>query len=128
MATVSRPAGARHVVGRVEDLPPGQSMEVKVGGRSIAVFNDEGRLHALRNVCPHHGAPLCSGQVSGIMLPSDPHEYHYSGSVSEHRVVKCPWHGYEFRLADGCAVVRPETMRVKRYPVEIEGDEIALYV
>ena len=33
-------------------------------GRSIGVFNVQGQYYALRNQCPHQGAPLCRGKVS----------------------------------------------------------------
>jgi 3-phenylpropionate/trans-cinnamate dioxygenase ferredoxin subunit len=66
MATASKPL-AKHVICAAEELPADTCREVEVRGRSIAVFNDGGRLHAMRNVCPHHGAPLCRGRVSGYM-------------------------------------------------------------
>jgi nitrite reductase (NADH) small subunit len=123
----SAPSGRRHVIDTVAGLPPGSHRVVEVGGRSIGVFNDDGRLHAVRNVCPHHGAPLCRGKVSGRMLPSAPHVYEYSPDAGE-RVLRCPWHGFEFRLADGRSITDPERMRVKTYRVEVEGDEIVLYI
>ena len=57
----------RHVVAQAEQLPPGSSLIVELGGRSIGVFNHEGSLHALRNSCPHHGAPLCRGVITGMV-------------------------------------------------------------
>lgn len=117
----------RHAIGRVDELPDGARRIVEVGDRSIGVFNDRGRYYALRNVCPHHGAPLCVGRVSGKMMPSRPQVYDYNDEP-RNRVVRCPWHGYEFRLADGRSVVDPERMRVKTYRVEVEGDELVLYL
>ncbi len=127
MATVSNPTGRRHVVARADELPEGSVRIVDVGGRSIGVYHVEGRLYALRNVCPHHGAPLCQGAVSGTMLPSDPHEYEYS-ELEEHLIVRCPWHGFEFRLDNGRSLARGDALRVRSYTVEREGDEIVLYV
>ena len=124
MATGSR-AQARHVVGALEELPPGATRIVEVKGRSIGVFNDEGRFTALRNLCPHHGAPLCLGGVSGMMQPTAPHVYEFS---EEERVVRCPWHGYEFRLSDGKSVTIPERMAVRTYRVEVEDGHVVLYV
>jgi 3-phenylpropionate/trans-cinnamate dioxygenase ferredoxin subunit len=115
----------RFVVARADELPPGTSRIVEVGGRSIGVIRtNEGRLYALRNACPHHGAPLCLGEVTGMMLPSGPHEYRYD---DEQTVMRCPWHGYPFRLDDGHCATRPELMRVKTYRVEIENAEVVLY-
>jgi nitrite reductase/ring-hydroxylating ferredoxin subunit len=59
------------------------------------------------------------------MLPSPPHTYQYG---EEGKVLRCPWHGYEFRLTDGHAVLRPDTMRVRTYRVEVEDEEVVVYV
>ena len=42
-----------------------------------------------------------------MMLPSQPHVYTYSGD-EDHRVLRCPWHGYEFRLSDGTSITDPK--------------------
>ena len=127
MATASR-TETRHVVGPLADLPPGATRIVEAGRRSIGVFNDGGRLYALRNVCPHHGAPLCRGRVQGFMRPSAPHVYDYSGDDVGDRVILCPWHGYKFRLVDGRSVTEPDRMAVRTYRVEVEDDQVVLYV
>jgi nitrite reductase/ring-hydroxylating ferredoxin subunit len=117
----------RHVVAALAALPPGAMKLVTVKGRSVGVFNDDGRLRALRNVCPHHGAPLCRGKVGGRMLTSSPHVYEYSAAPEE-RIIRCPWHGYEFRLDDGSAIADPTRMKVRTYRVEVENDEVVLYL
>ena len=127
MATGSR-SRTRHVVGAVDELPAGTTRLVEVGGRSIGVFNDQGCLHAVRNVCPHHGAPLCQGGVSGTMRPSAPHVYDWSGDSVDERILRCPWHGYEFRLSDGRSLAAPDRMAVRTYRVEVEDDEVVLYL
>jgi nitrite reductase/ring-hydroxylating ferredoxin subunit len=127
MATGSR-TQTRHVVGALDALPPGTVQIVEVRGRSIGVVNDQGHLYALRNVCPHHGAPLCRGSVSGVMRPSEPHVYDYSGADEGDRVIRCPWHGYEFRLTDGRSVTTPERMAVRTYRVEVEDGDVVLYM
>jgi 3-phenylpropionate/trans-cinnamate dioxygenase ferredoxin subunit len=114
----------RHVIGGVADFPAGGSKVVEIEGRSIGVFNVDGKLYALRNVCPHHGAPLCAGVVTGRMVPSAPHEYQYE---DKSKVLRCPWHGYEFDLSDGRSLLRPDTMRVRAYRIEIEQEEVVLY-
>lgn len=126
MATGSR-AGTRVVVGRVDELPEGSTRVIDVQGRSIGVFHDQGRFTALRNVCPHHGAPLCVGSTSGTMITTAPHVYEWSDDPDE-RVVRCPWHGYEFRLSDGRSITDPQRMRVRTYVVEVEGEHVVLYV
>jgi nitrite reductase (NADH) small subunit len=114
----------RHAVGTLAEFPSGSSRIVEVAGRSIGVFNVEGTLHALRNVCPHHGAPLCMGAVSGMMLPSERYRYEYAEAG---RILKCPWHGYEFRIEDGRSVLQPDTLRVRSYRVDVDGDQVFVY-
>jgi nitrite reductase/ring-hydroxylating ferredoxin subunit len=133
MATVSRPARParrqrRLVVGPLEELPPGTTRIVEAGGREIGVINDGGRLHALRNTCPHHGAPLCSGRVGGFMRLADQYVYDYSGDDVEDRVVLCPWHGYKFRLSDGRCTAVGERMAVRIYRVEVEDGDVVVYL
>lgn len=108
---------ARTVVCRAEELPAGARRVVSVGGRSIGVLNVEGRYYALRDVCPHQGAPLCSGTVGGTMLPSAPYEYVFG---LEGRILRCPWHGWQFDLETGRSLFDPERVRVKTYPVAVE--------
>lgn len=115
----------RHVVCPAGELPPGSTRIVELRGRSVGVYNVEGELYALRNVCPHHGAPLCLGEVTGRMLPSEPHVYDYG---EENTVLRCPWHGYEFRLSDGRSILRPDKLRVRPYRIEVEDGDVVVYV
>lgn len=42
----------------------------------------------------------------------------------------CPWHGFEFDLETGgdpCVPGRPD-LKLKTYHVEIEGDEVVVYL
>lgn len=124
-AGTAAPQGTRHVVATLDELPPGSRRIVEIDGRSIGVLNVDGRLHALMNRCPHHGAPLCEGVVKGTMEDSAPHEYSY-GRHNEY--VVCPWHGYEFRLDTGRPLLDMGRLRVRVYEVRAEGDDVVLYV
>lgn len=124
-ATRTTPKGAPHVVCRADELPVGSRKIVELEGRSIGVLNVDGRLHALMNVCPHHGAPLCAGVVKGTMADTPPHEYLY-GQHNEFLV--CPWHGYEYRLETGRPLVKNERGRVRVYDVVVEDGDVVVYV
>jgi nitrite reductase/ring-hydroxylating ferredoxin subunit/DMSO/TMAO reductase YedYZ heme-binding membrane subunit len=54
------------------------------GGERIAVFRDGDEIGALTNLCAHQNGPIGEGRI-------------VDGYVT------CPWHGYQYRLADGCA-------------------------
>jgi len=54
------------------------------GAEKIAIFRHEGKLSAIANVCADQNGPLGEGRV-------------IDGCVT------CPWHGFQYRLADGCA-------------------------
>ena len=66
---------ARHVVATVDEIAPGQSRIVSVRGREIGVFNVKGDFYALINRCPHEGAALCKGRITGRMEADRPGEY-----------------------------------------------------
>ena len=102
------------------DLPPGTRRIVSVGSRSIGVFNVGGRYHALRNVCPHQGASLCEGPLTGTALPGPPGTFRYG---REGEILRCPWHGWEFDVTSGRSIFNPHAVRVRSYRVAVEAAE-----
>jgi nitrite reductase/ring-hydroxylating ferredoxin subunit/DMSO/TMAO reductase YedYZ heme-binding membrane subunit len=72
-------------VGPPLSIPDGRARIVApIGGERIAVFRDGTTIGAVTNVCAHQMGPLGEGRVvDGCIV--------------------CPWHGYEYRLEDGCA-------------------------
>lgn len=109
---------ARHVVGPVKEIPPGTSKIVTVGRRSIGVFNIKGEFFAIRNTCPHQFAPLCLGEVTGMVTSTGPGEMSYS---RDGEIIRCPWHGWEFDIKTGRSIFNPHRVRVKSYEVSVEG-------
>lgn len=103
------------------ELPPGARRIVTHGKISVGVFNVAGAFHAYRNICPHGGAPVCEGPVSGTTLPSPVYEYTVGRAGC---VLRCPWHGWEFDLTTGEHLVDPDT-RLKKIPVELTDDSPA---
>jgi 3-phenylpropionate/trans-cinnamate dioxygenase ferredoxin subunit len=110
---------ARHIVATVEEIPPGGRKLVEIAGRSLGVFNLDGEFFALRNRCPHQGGPLCAGTLGGLISSSGPGEYEYSRAGE---ILRCPWHGWEFDIRSGQSWFDPARVRVRSYPVSIEGD------
>lgn len=107
----------RYVIGSVGSMPPGTRRRVEVGGRDIAVFNVRGRFFALRDVCPHQGAPLSAGVIVGTVVAHEPGCYEFD---PERSLVKCPRHGWEYELETGRSWYDPEHDRVRAYGVSVE--------
>src|SRR5262249_60718515 len=84
------------VVGVPGDIPDRAARIVATpGGERIAVFRDGDEIGALTNLCAHQHGPLGEGRI-------------IDGCVT------CPWHGYQYRLAGGCAPP-PFTERLVAY-------------
>ena len=69
------------------------------GGERIAVFRDGTTIGALTNLCAHQNGPIGEGRI-------------IDGCVT------CPWHGFQYRLDDGCAPP-PFTEKLATYPVRL---------
>ena len=57
-------------------------------------------------------------------VAADPHEYVYG---KDDRVIRCPWHGWEFDLETGRSLLEPKRVGLKTYRVTQEGDEVVLH-
>jgi nitrite reductase (NADH) small subunit len=112
------------VVGRADDLPPGQMTTCTIGNRQVCVANASGRLVAFRDACPHQGARLSQGTIGGTMIHSLPQRYAYG---LEGCVIRCPWHGWEFDMRFGHALFDPGKRRIASYDVSVENGDIIVH-
>ena len=92
---------------RTKELPPGKSEQFTIRDEKqskieIAVFNVEGKFHAISNTCKHEGGPLSQGILKG-------------------KIVTCPWHGWKYSIIDCRAPHRGDS--VKSYETKIINDE-----
>jgi len=88
------------------DVKPGHSIVAEVNGKTLAVFNVDGKFHAIDNTCLHRGGPLGEGDLEGT-------------------VVTCPWHGWQFDVTTGTCVANPGA-KVERYEVKVEGNDVTV--
>jgi len=95
-----------YVVGKIDDIRPGTAIAVQAGRRVIAVFRLGDGFFAVNNACPHKGASLCDGEI-----------------VVADKVVRCPWHHWNWQLGDGRLESDPR-QRLRTYEVAVEGDEV----
>lgn len=93
-----------HRVASTSDVPEDSGIAVDVGDRRIAIFRQRDEFFALDETCPHRGGPLHRGKVTN-------------------GVVLCPWHQWQFGLADGCSPVNPNS-KVRKYAVRVEGEGV----
>lgn len=110
-------------LGDLHEFPPGPCHLVQVSGSEIGIFNIEGHLYAVRNLCPHRGAPVCKGWVTGTMLPSAPGQLEWG---MQGRVLRCPWHRWEFDLETGRTLFDVDRRRLIVYPIMIRGADVFL--
>lgn len=104
------------VVARTDEIAPGERKLVRVGGRSIGVFNVAGEYFALRNRCPHQGGPLCEGFQFAPLSATAPGQY---SRGADGEIIRCPWHGWEFNVRTGRSWFDPEGTRVRSYPAGV---------
>lgn len=95
----------------------GKFVIIEAGKHSVGIIRLRGsELKAIRNWCPHKGAPICRGIVGGTWPPSEPGELHFD---RDGEVLVCPWHGFEYDLQDGRELYREVPTRLRFYPVTV---------
>lgn len=111
---------AKHAVARVGELPPGSRRLVTIKGRDIALFNVDGEFFAVLDRCPHAGASLCQGKLTGLMSAEGPGEYRYT---REGEILRCPWHGWEFDLRTGKSCAEPNRLWIRNFEVSVAAGD-----
>jgi nitrite reductase/ring-hydroxylating ferredoxin subunit len=102
---MTRPAAEWTRVAALSDVAKGAARAVRLDdGRSIALFNVDGRIYATDNQCPHMGYPLTRGAVRNGILT-------------------CDWHGRSFDLEGGGCFNR-ECDDLQTFPVDVRQGEV----
>lgn len=114
-----------HVLGRVEDFPGGTHSVIEVEGRSLGVFNIEGQLYALRNVCPHQAGPVCRAKATTGTLVSNAENGFNSEWTQEGEIIVCPWHGLEYHVPSGRCLA-DSRMHLRRYRIRVHAGDVLL--
>lgn len=118
---------ARHAVCKVSDVEEGKVFPATVGKARIVISRDTGgKISAFAGRCPHQGACLEFGQVTDMVEGDRLNDLTVDKS---HAVLRCPWHGFEFSLQTGQAVVANNIgkyLRLRAYEVEIDGDDVVV--
>ena len=123
-ATMAEHEGRRVRVGTVEEVRREGCRVVDVDGRPVGVISVGEDFYAIHDRCPHMGAPMCAGSLSGTMVPSAPHQYVYG---RDQQVIRCPWHGWEFDLETGRSLLEPRRVGLRTYQVTVVDDEVVVH-
>jgi nitrite reductase (NADH) small subunit len=119
------PASEATFVGRLTEFRQNACTLVEVGGREVGIVPTPTGVYAIGNRCPHMGGGMCYGTVTGIIDGDSPNDLTYDGN---HLAMRCPWHGWEWRLDDGTAVGGVTDRRLRRFPVEVHGEEVFVHL
>ena len=108
-------------VGSVDDVRRDGCRLVTVEGRQVGVISVGDAFYAVSDRCPHMGASMCTGSLGGTFVPSAPHELRYG---LDERVLRCPWHGWEFDLETGRPAFGAGTGFTRTYTVQLERGRV----
>jgi nitrite reductase (NADH) small subunit len=111
-------------VGAADEVRRDGCRVVEVNGRRVGVVSVGEEFFAVDDRCPHMGASMTSGTLSGTLVAAAPHELVYG---MDDRVIRCPWHGWEFDLETGRSLLEPKRVGLKTYEVTEEGGEVVLH-
>lgn len=89
-------------VGRLDQLETLGVLQGMLAGEEVVVFNCDGTLYAINNVCSHAYAHLSEGDLD-----------------TDDCTVECPLHGAIFDLATGKPRTLPATRPVATYQVQV---------
>jgi len=98
-----------HKLIKTGDLKDGEMKAVDVADTKILLCKVTGKFYAVGAVCPHYGAPLDTGLLTGTR-------------------VTCPWHHAAFDVTSGDLLEPPARDGLPRYDTRIEGDDVIVSV
>lgn len=109
-------------VGDLGQFPPGQPTIVTVGGIELGIVNLEDHgVRAVRNYCPHRGAPIgAAGFVTTTFSPCEPSAL----VVNLTTVIRCPWHKWEFDLDTGRPAYGISTMQLQVHEAAVVAGRV----
>jgi nitrite reductase/ring-hydroxylating ferredoxin subunit len=100
-------------VAELDEIPPGTSIQVAMGGRAIVLYNVEGKIYACDFLCPHSNLIIYGAEVE---------------QVNDNLVLTCPWHGSQYNLNTGEVLRPPAQSALPTYEVLVEGNNISVAV
>ena len=96
-------------VADVKELLPGERLYISIDEVQILVFNIDGKLYAIGDICSHDGNILDDAAVEGFE-------------------VVCPRHGARFDVRNGKVTALPAVVDIPAYPVRVTDGQIEVGV
>ena len=93
------------MVAGASELKDGEMKQVAADGTNILLARVNGKYHAVGATCPHYGAPLAEGALSG------------------ERII-CPWHHACFNVTTGDLEEPPALDALPRYEVRVKNENV----
>ncbi len=94
-----------HRLGTEAELAARAPFALKIERHRIAIFQYDGRLHAISDICNHRGGPLSDGRLHG-------------------EFVMCPWHAWEYSVITGKGPEGYDEEQVPVYRLETRDDGV----
>jgi nitrite reductase (NADH) small subunit len=83
-----------------ESITAAAPLVIEHSARRVAIFREGEEFFAIEDICPHMGAFISNGHREG-------------------RRAVCPWHNWEFDLANGECCSNDTGARVETYPLQV---------
>jgi len=113
----SPPDGDWVLLGPTASIPRNGHASFEAAGRFVAVYDVQGELYAIEDVCTHDGEPLADAPVE----PASADDL-ASGAMGP--VVICPRHGARFCLKSGAVLCPPAYEPVTCFPTRVTAGEL----
>ena len=107
------------LLGPAASVPLNGHASFEAAGRFIAVYDVQGELYAIEDVCTHDGEPLADAPIEAA-TPDD------IASGASGPVVICPRHGARFCVKSGAVLCPPAYEPVT--PFAVRNDDGKLWV
>lgn len=98
-----------NTVGTRDQVEPDQPLAASVGECKIGIYDVDGELHAIEDVCPHAAAHLTQGFADGCEI-------------------ECPLHNATFDVTTGRHLRGEPCRDLKAYAVRLVGAEIQVRI
>ena len=109
-------------IGQVNTFESGKLYAIHVADIDVVLVRQENKFFAIRDACPHRGAKLSNGLLTGEVVAYRPGEE--PKLLRQGECIVCPWHGWKVDIRTGCSLLEPDRITVKRYDVHIEDGRV----